>query len=329
MRRAPIFQETKEQAARPRRNQMNTAPSLTTPALPADWRDFYALTKPRVMSLVIFTGLCGLLAAPGSINPVIGFTAILCIALGAGGAATLNQWWEADLDAGMKRTAGRPIPGGRMKPTDARDFGIALSVGSVLIMGLAVGWLTASILLVSIIYYAVIYTIWLKPRTPQNIVIGGGAGAFPPMIGWVAVTGDITLMPVLLFAIIFMWTPPHFWALALFIKSDYAKVGIPMMPVVRGQASTRRQILAYSVLLVPVAAAPWFIGGTGATYGVTALVLSLAFLALSVPVATRISADGDAMKPEKRLFAFSIIYLFALFAALVVDRVAAHQGFVT
>jgi len=308
---------------------MNTAPSLTTPALPADWRDFYALTKPRVMSLVIFTGLCGLLAAPGSINPVIGFTAILCIALGAGGAATLNQWWEADLDAGMKRTAGRPIPGGRMKPTDARDFGIALSVGSVLIMGLAVGWLTASILLVSIIYYAVIYTIWLKPRTPQNIVIGGGAGAFPPMIGWVAVTGDITLMPVLLFAIIFMWTPPHFWALALFIKSDYAKVGIPMMPVVRGQASTRRQILAYSVLLVPVAAAPWFIGGTGAIYGVTALVLSLAFLALSVPVATRISADGDAMKPEKRLFAFSIIYLFALFAALVVDRVAAHQGFVT
>jgi protoheme IX farnesyltransferase len=329
MRRAPIFQETKEQAARPRRNQMNTAPSLTTPALPADWRDFYALTKPRVMSLVIFTGLCGLLAAPGSINPVIGFTAILCIALGAGGAATLNQWWEADLDAGMKRTAGRPIPGGRMKPTDARDFGIALSVGSVLIMGLAVGWLTASILLVSIIYYAVIYTIWLKPRTPQNIVIGGGAGAFPPMIGWVAVTGDITLMPVLLFAIIFMWTPPHFWALALFIKSDYAKVGIPMMPVVRGQASTRRQILAYSVLLVPVAAAPWFIGGTGAIYGVTALALSLAFLALSVPVATRISADGDAMKPEKRLFAFSIIYLFALFAALVVDRVAAHQGFVT
>ncbi len=308
---------------------MTTAAPINTPALPADWRDFYALTKPRVMSLVIFTGLCGLLAAPGSINPIIGFTAILCIALGAGGAATLNQWWEADLDAGMKRTAGRPIPAGRMKPTDARDFGIALSVGSVLIMGLGVGWLAASILLVSIIYYAVIYTIWLKPRTPQNIVIGGGAGAFPPMIGWVAVTGDITLMPVLLFAIIFMWTPPHFWALALFIKSDYAKVGIPMMPVVRGQVSTRRQIFVYSLLLVPVAAAPWFIGGTGAIYGVTALVLSLIFLALSVSVATRISADGDAMKPEKRMFAFSIIYLFALFAALVVDRVAAYQGFVT
>lgn len=305
---------------------MTTAAPSTAPALPADWRDFYALTKPRVMSLVIFTGLCGLLAAPGSINPVIGFTAILCIALGAGGAATLNQWWEADLDAGMKRTAGRPIPGGRMKATDARDFGIAMSVSSVLLMGLGVGWLAASILLVSILYYAVIYTIWLKPRTPQNIVIGGGAGAFPPMIGWVAVTGDITLMPVLLFAIIFMWTPPHFWALALFIKSDYAKVGIPMMPVVRGQASTRKQILAYSLLLVPVAAAPWFIGGTGAIYGTIAIALSLMFLALSVPVAMRISADGDAMKPEKRLFAFSIIYLFALFAALVADRVIAHQG---
>ncbi len=308
---------------------MTTAAPINNPALPTDWRDFYALTKPRVMSLVIFTGLCGLLAAPGSINPVIGFTAILCIALGAGGAATLNQWWEADLDAGMKRTAARPIPAGRMNPTDARDFGIALSVGSVLVMGLAVGWLAATILLVSIIYYAVIYTIWLKPRTPQNIVIGGGAGAFPPMIGWVAVTGDITLMPVLLFAIIFMWTPPHFWALALFIKSDYAKVGIPMMPVVRGQASTRKQILAYSVLLVPVAGAPWFIGGTGAIYGIIAIALSLAFLALSVPVATRISEDGDSMKPEKRLFAFSIVYLFALFAALVVDRVAAYQGFPT
>ncbi len=300
--------------------------SATARPLPAEWRDFFALTKPRVMTLVIFTGLCGLLAAPGHIHPVLGFTAILCIALGAGGAATLNQWWEAGIDAGMKRTAGRPIPSGRMAPTNARDFGIALSVASVLIMGLGIGWLAATILLVSILYYAVVYTIWLKPRTPQNIVIGGGAGAFPPMIGWVAVTGHVTLMPVLLFAIIFMWTPPHFWALALFIKSDYAKVGIPMMPVVRGQASTRKQILAYTVLLVPIAGAPWFIGETGAIYGVTALALSLLFLALSLPVAFRRSEDGDAMKPEKRLFAFSIIYLFALFAALVVDRIAAHQG---
>jgi len=227
----------------------------------------------------------------------------------------------------MKRTASRPLPAGRMQRSDARDFGIMLSAASVVIMGLAVGWLTASILAVSIVYYAVIYTIWLKPRTPQNIVIGGGAGAFPPMIGWVAVTGDVTLMPALLFAIIFFWTPPHFWALALFIKSDYAKVGIPMMPVVRGQASTRKQILAYSILLVPLGAAPWFIGGTGAIYGVTALVLSLAFLALSVPVAVRRSEEGDAMKPEKRLFAFSIVYLFALFGVLVVDRVAAQYGF--
>ena len=194
--------------------------TAATQTLPADWRDFFALTKPRVMSLVIFTGLCGLVAAPGSIHPLIGFVAVLCIALGAGGAASLNQWWEADLDAGMKRTAARPIPAGRMQRSDARDFGVALSVASVLLMGLAVNWLSAAILALSIVYYAVVYTIWLKPRTPQNIVIGGGAGAFPPMIGWVAVTGEITAMPVLLFAIIFFWTPPHFWALALFVQSD-------------------------------------------------------------------------------------------------------------
>ena len=296
--------------------------------LPAEWRDFFALTKPRVMSLVIFTGLCGLLAAPGSIHPVLGFTAILCIALGAGGAAALNQWWEADIDAGMKRTAARPLPSGRMNRTDARDFGIVMSVASVLIMGVAIHWLAAIILAVAIVYYAVIYTMWLKPRTPQNIVIGGGAGAFPPLIGWVAVTGEISLMPVLLFLIIFMWTPPHFWALALFVKTDYANVGIPMMPVVRGEASTRRQILAYAVLLVPVAAAPWFIGGTSYVYGVASLALTLAFLALSVPVAFRQTGVNDTMTPEKRLFAFSIIYLFALFAALVADRVLANQGWI-
>lgn len=300
--------------------------ATTATAMPADWRDFLALTKPGVMRLVIFTGLCGLLAAPGSIHPVIGFTAILCIALGAGGSAVLNQWWEAEIDAGMKRTANRPIPAGRMHPNDARDFGIALSVASVGILGLAVGWLAASILAVAIVYYAVVYTMWLKPRTPQNIVIGGGAGAFPPMIGWVAVTGEITAMPLLLFAIIFFWTPPHFWALALFVKSDYAKVGIPMMPVVAGERATRRQILAYSILLVPVAAAPWIIGSSGAIYGVTSLALSIAFLALSVPVAFRDAAAGDTMRPEKRLFAYSILYLFALFAVLVVDAVVRQQG---
>ncbi|WBY17770.1 heme o synthase [Erythrobacteraceae bacterium WH01K] len=297
-----------------------TAATPSANALPSDWRDFFALTKPRVMSLVIFTGLCGLLAAPVGINPVIGFTAILCIALGAGGAATLNQWWESDLDAGMKRTKDRPIPGGRMARGDALTFGLLLSAFSVMTMGLAVHWLAAGVLLVSIIYYAVIYTMWLKPRTPQNIVIGGGAGAFPPLIGWIAATGEITAIPVLLFAIIFMWTPPHFWALALFVQSDYAKVGIPMMPVVRGEVSTRKQILIYAVLLLPIAIAPWLIGGTGMIYGVAALVLTLAFIALSVPVATRRSVEGDTMKPEKRLFAFSILYLFALFAVLVLDR---------
>ncbi|MBO9724391.1 MAG: heme o synthase [Novosphingobium sp.] len=297
-----------------------TSPSQTA-FLPADWRDLLALTKPRVMSLVIFTGLCGLLAAPERIHPVIAFTAILCIAMGAGGAAALNQWWEADLDAGMKRTANRPLPQGRLDRTTARDFAGVLCAVSVFLMGFAVGWLPAAILAISIIYYSVIYTIWLKPRTPQNIVIGGGAGAFPPLIGWVAVTGHVTLMPVLLFAIIFFWTPPHFWALALFVKSDYAKVGIPMMPVVAGEKATRHQILIYAVLLLPLSVLPWWIGGTGAIYGISALVLSSLFLALSIRVGLRErSGEDDAMKPEKQLFAYSVLYLFALFAVLVVDR---------
>ena len=302
--------------------------STAAPALPlpTDWRDFFALTKPRVMTLVIFTGLCGLLAAPGGIDPVIGFVAILCIAVGAGGAAALNHWWEADIDGGMKRTAQRPIPSGRMERTAARDFGIALSVGSVLLMGLAVGLLPAIILAISIVYYAVVYTIWLKPRTPQNIVIGGGAGAFPPLIGWVAVTGDITLMPVLLFAIIFMWTPPHFWALALFVKLDYAKVGIPMLPVVAGEAATRRQIVIYSALLLPLTLAPWLIGGAGAVYGVAALGLSGFFLYLALRVGFGRGGTDDNMKPEKRLFAYSIVYLFVLFGALVADRWIAVLG---
>jgi heme o synthase len=301
-----------------------TAPAATTLPLPADWRDFLALTKPRVMSLVIFTGLCGLLAAPGSIKPILGFTAVLCIALGAGGAAALNMWWEADVDALMKRTAARPLPAGRMDRIVARDFGIGLSVASVLTMGVAIGWLAAAVLALSIIYYAVIYTIWLKPRTPQNIVIGGGAGAFPPMIGWIAVTGDITVMPVLLFAIIFFWTPPHFWALALFVETDYAKAGIPMMPVVKGHTATRRQILLYAVLLLPLSLLPCLIpaaqGGTGAVYGITALLLSALFVALAAQVGLRRDLPGDPMTPEKRLFRYSILYLFALFAALVVDR---------
>ena len=299
---------------------MTTVPLHTLP-LPADWRDFWSLTKPRVMSLVIFTGLCGLLAAPVSVNPVIGFTAILCIAVGAGGSAALNMWWEADLDAKMKRTANRALPAGRMDRTVARDFGITLATGSVLVMGLGVGLLAAAILAFSIFYYAVIYTIWLKPRTPQNIVIGGGAGAFPPMIGWIAASGQIELMPVLLFAIIFFWTPPHFWALALFVETDYAAAGIPMMPVVAGHRSTRRQILIYAVLLLPIALAPFLLGLTGWLYGLSALLLGGAFLLLSLRVATFRNADNDAdMQAERRLFKFSILYLFALFAAVVADR---------
>ncbi len=299
---------------------MSTAPAQPIP-LPADWRDFWSLTKPRVMSLVIFTGLCGLLAAPVPINPIIGFTAILCIAVGAGGSAALNMWWEAGIDAKMKRTANRALPAGRMDRTVARDFGIALAVGSVLVMGLGVGLLAAAVLAFSILYYAVIYTIWLKPRTPQNIVIGGGAGAFPPMIGWIAATGDITLMPVLLFAIIFFWTPPHFWALALFVETDYAAAGIPMMPVVAGHKSTRRQILIYAVLLLPIALAPFLLGLTHWLYGLSALLLGSAFLLLSVRVATFRTAENDAdMRAEKRLFGFSILFLFALFGALVADR---------
>ncbi|WP_086608424.1 heme o synthase [Erythrobacter donghaensis] len=303
--------------------------ATTTPAMmPTEWRDFFALTKPRVMTLVIFTAICGVLAAPGSIHPVIGFTAILAIAMGAGGSAVLNMWWEADIDAGMKRTMSRPLPGGRMRREDARDFGIFLSAVSVGLMGLAVGWLAASLLLGAIIYYAVIYTMWLKPRTPQNIVIGGGAGAFPPLIGWVAVTGEITAMPILLFAIIFFWTPPHFWALALFVQTDYEKVGIPMLPVVAGERATRRQIMGYTVLLAPIAVAPWWIAGTSWIYGSVAVVLSALFLLLALPVFTRSRAETDAMLPEKRLFKFSIVYLFVLFAALVADRVAAYQGLI-
>lgn len=298
-----------------------TAATIPSQALPADWRDFFALTKPRVMSLVIFTGLCGLLAAPVPVDPVLGFTAILCIALGAGGAAALNQWWEADIDAVMKRTATRPLPAGRMQRQSALTFGLVLSLASVFVMGVGVGWLAAAILAVSIVYYAVIYTIWLKPRTPQNIVIGGGAGAFPPMIGWIAATGEVTLMPVLLFAIIFFWTPPHFWALALFVETDYAKANIPMMPVVAGHHSTRRQILVYAVLLLPLSLAPFWFAGAGPVYGASALLLSSVFLLLSLRVAVFRGLAGDMdMRPEKRLFAYSVLYLFALFAALVADR---------
>ena len=290
-------------------------------ALPADWRDFWALTKPRVMSLVVFTALCGLLAAPGNIHPVIGFTAVLCIALGAGASGALNQWYEADVDAKMARTAKRPLPDGRMDRDAALQFGIGLSAFSVGIMGVAVNWLSAGLLAFSIFFYAVVYTMWLKPNTPQNIVIGGAAGAFPPVIGWAAVTGDITLLPVLLFLIIFLWTPPHFWSLALFMKSDYGAAGIPMLPNVSGQKTTRNQILAYSFPMAAAAIAPFAIGATSWLYGGAAIALNLVFVALAFAVWRNTASDAADMKPEKRLFAFSILYLFALFAVFAADRI--------
>jgi protoheme IX farnesyltransferase len=289
------------------------------PALPAEWRDFLALTKPRVMSLVVFTGLCGLLAAPAAVHPVLGFAAILCIALGAGAAAALNMWYEADLDAKMKRTASRPLPAGRMAPEAALQFGIGLGVFAVLLMGLAANWLAAAILAVSILFYVFVYTIWLKRRTPHNIVIGGAAGAFPPVIGWAAATGDVTLLPVLLFVLIFLWTPPHFWALALFVRSDYAAAGVPMLPVVSGPQATRRQIALYSLPMAAAAIAPWPLGLAGPLYGAAAAALSLAFLVLAWRVLANPAAEPGAMKPEKQLFAYSILYLFAVFGALVLD----------
>jgi protoheme IX farnesyltransferase len=289
-------------------------------ALPADWRDFLALTKPRVMSLVVFTGLAGMLAAPELPPVVLGFTAILCIALGAGACGALNQWYEADIDAKMRRTAKRPLPAGRMERQSALHFGVGLSFFSVLLMGLAANWLSAALLAGSILFYVIIYTVWLKPRTPQNIVIGGAAGSFPPLIGWVAATGHFTALPLLLFAIIFLWTPPHFWALSLFVRSDYANAGIPMLPVVAGVENTRRQIFLYSLPMGAAAVAPWPLGLTGPIYGACAAILSFVFVALAARVLTNRAADPAGMGSEKHLFAFSVFYLFALFTVLVADR---------
>jgi protoheme IX farnesyltransferase len=294
---------------------------MTTPAaLPADWRDFVALTKPRVMSLVVFSGLCGMLAAPVLPPFVLGFTAILCIALGAGACGALNQWYEADIDAKMRRTAKRPLPAGRMDRQSALHFGVGLGAFSVLLMGLATNWLAALLLTVSILFYVLIYTVWLKPRTAQNIVIGGAAGAFPPLIGWVAATGQVALLPLLLFAIVFLWTPPHFWALSLFVRSDYAAAGIPMLPVVAGIQSTRRQIFVYSLPMAAAAVAPWVLGLTGPIYGACAAILSFVFLVLAGRVLANRATEPAQMGPEKKLFAYSVFYLFALFAVLVADR---------
>ena len=295
-------------------------PSIAQTSLPADWRDLLALTKPGVMRLVVFTGLCGLLAAPVSLPPALGFAAILCIALGAGAAGALNQWYEADLDAKMRRTANRPLPARRMDRQTALHFGVGLAVFSVILMDLATNHLAAVLLAVSILFYVLIYTVWLKRRTAQNIVIGGAAGAFPPLIGWVAATGTVDTLPALLFAIIFLWTPPHFWALSLFVRSDYAAANVPMLPVVAGIENTRLQIFLYSLALAVSAVAPYALGLTDLVYGISAAVLSAIFLVLSAIVLANKAQEPSGMKPERRLFAFSILYLFALFAAVVVDR---------
>jgi protoheme IX farnesyltransferase len=286
-------------------------------------RDWVALLKPRVMTLVVFTGLVGLLVAPGSLQPVLGAVAVLCIAVGAGAAGAINMWYDRDIDAVMRRTATRPIPAGRIEPGAALGYGIILSVASVVVLGLATNWVAAGILGFSIWFYAVVYTMWLKRRTPQNIVIGGAAGAFPPVIGWAAVTGDVTLVPVLLFAIIFFWTPPHFWALSLFAHGDYARAGVPMLPVVAGARRTRREIVAYAAVLAPLGASPWFIGFASAAYGVAALALGLWFLASCIATLREPQDDAGVSLAKdaaaKRAFRVSILYLFGLFGALALD----------
>ncbi len=278
--------------------------------------DYVALLKPRVMSLVVFTALVGLVVAPGHLHPVIAFTALLCIAVGAGAAGALNMWYDADIDGQMARTASRPIPRGRITPGEAAGFGITLAAFSVAALGLLVNWVAASLLAFTIFFYVVIYTAWLKRSTPQNIVIGGAAGALPPMIGWAAATGSLAVEPIILFLIIFIWTPPHFWALSLYRTGDYARAGIPMLPVVAGATETRRQILLYTLILAPLGVAPWFLGYTSALYGVVALAGGAAMIALAL----RVRAEREGHKASKQLFGFSILYLFLLFAMLLVDR---------
>ncbi|MFQ5774723.1 MAG: heme o synthase [Kiloniellaceae bacterium] len=277
--------------------------------------DYLALLKPRVMSLVVFTGLAGLVAAPGTLHPVLAAVAVLCIAVGAGAAGAINMWYDRDIDAVMERTRRRPIPMGRIEPEEALAFGVTLALLSVMFMVLAVNWVAAGLLALAIGFYVFVYTVWLKRRTPQNIVIGGAAGAFPPMIGWAAVTGTVDLESIVLFLIIFVWTPPHFWALSLYRQGDYAKAGVPMLPVVAGQRETRRQILVYSLLLVPLSLAPAALGTAGPLYAAAVALLGAGFIRLASQVRRE---RGE--RAARRLFGFSILYLFVLFAALMADR---------
>jgi len=281
-------------------------------------RDYVALLKPRVMSLVVFTGFAGLVVAPGGLHPLPAAVAVLCIAVGAGAAGAINMWYDRDIDALMERTRKRPIPAGRVAPDKALAFGVTLTLFSVMLMGVAINWTAAALLALAIGFYVLVYTVWLKRRTPQNIVIGGAAGAFPPMIGWTAVTGAISLDSFALFLIIFMWTPPHFWALALYRAGDYAKAGVPMLPVVAGKAETRRQILIYTSLLVPLSLAPVVLGMAGIAYGAAVAVMDACFLLLAIQVLRE--RGGRA---ARRMFRFSILYLFVLFAALIIEHASA------
>jgi protoheme IX farnesyltransferase len=286
--------------------------------------DYLALMKPRVMSLVVFTALVGMVVAPGHFHPVLAFFALTCIAVGAGAAGALNMWYDADIDAVMTRTAQRPVPAGRVRPGEALAFGLVLAGFSVVFLGLMINVLAAGLLAFTIFFYAVVYTMWLKRWTPQNIVIGGAAGAFPPMIGWAAATGGIGLESILLFLIIFFWTPPHFWALSLYSVEEYRRAGVPMLPVVAGAEETRRQILIYSILLAPIGALPWLLGTAGLAYGVTAI----AGGALMVALSWKLCRSPDK-RTAKQLFGISIVYLFVLFAALLVERALGLQHFGT
>jgi len=279
-------------------------------------RDYFALLKPRVMSLVIFSGLAGLLLAPGHIHPVLGFVAILAIALGSGASGAINMWYDRDIDAIMKRTRNRPIPGGRMSPEDALDFGVTIAVFSIFLMAVAVNLVAAGLLLSAILFYVFVYTMWLKRSTPQNIVIGGAAGAFPPMIGWAAVTGNISLESFILFAIIFMWTPPHFWALSLYKSEDYQRAGVPMHPVVHGHQSTKKQMLIYTLLLFPVTLMPVILHQAGMIYMIAATILGTYFIYHAVIV-----YNDPLHKKAPAMFKYSILYLFLIFTFLVIDKV--------
>ena len=281
--------------------------------------DYFALLKPRVMSLVIFTGLVGMVAAPGNIHPFMAFVALLCIAVGAGASGALNMWYDADIDAKMQRTAARPIPKGNITPDEALSFGVVLSCFSIGTLGLLVNVAAGLLLAITIGFYVFIYTMWLKRSTPQNIVIGGAAGAFPPMIGWAAVTGSVSLESIILFLIIFMWTPPHFWALALYRSRDYERAGVPMLPVVSGQQETKKQIVIYTILLLATTVAPIFIGLGGLVYAITSCALGFVFLALSISL-YRASEETSLIKNAKSLFAFSIFYLFAIFAVILMEH---------